>query len=128
MFGRIHWLDMPEIVYGKPEKVILRVTAGDSEFIDTTDSVYKLVVKKEAWFDPSDSTHILAKVSGELESSKELGRIVFRLGKEQTELNPTKRYFCQIIKQSIANDNDIRVVFAGTFNVIKSNLFKGGVI
>lgn len=124
MLGRLHWLDMPDIVSGAREKIVLRFTTGDSDFVDTSGFRYRLAIYNEPWFDMSGKN--LIDVDGVVESAGELGRIVFNLSPENTKLNPNKsRYYCRITEISITGENS-RVIFAGTFKVVESILFKKG--
>ena len=125
MTSCLDWMPMNDIVHAHADKVVLRCTKGDSEWIDCSSNQYKLVAKKEPWEDAADFSNAVFIINGVfpneaiwLGENNEPGRIVFELSKKDTSINPRKgNYYCRIIEMD--NDgNNPRTVFMGKFKVI----------
>lgn len=120
--NRLYWMRMLDIAHNEPDSIVLRVTTGDSEWIDCTDKKFRLVVKASPWEDAADDGNAIISVPGvfpcigeDLDEENETGRIVFRLSAKDTDLNPTRTYYCRILETNI--DNEVRTVFMGYFKV-----------
>lgn len=125
MSGYLDWQPMNDIIHARADKVVLRVTEGDSEWIDCTSKKYKLIAKKEPWEDFTDFSGPLFIIDGVfpheatwLGEKNEPGRIVFNLSEKHTDLNTKKQsYFCRIIETDQDGKN-ARSVFMGKFKVV----------
>ncbi len=125
MGRRLEWLPMNDIVCGHADKVVLRRTKGDSEWIDCSNSKFILIAKKEPWLNLMDFTDALFKIDGVIPNeatwlgeNNEPGRVVFDLSESDTNLNPKRSaYYCRIIETNLDGSNP-RSAFMGKFRVV----------
>lgn len=125
MSRRLEWLPMNDIVCGHADKVVLRRTKGDSEWIDCSNSKFILIAKKEPWLNLTDFTDALFKIDGVIPNeatwlgeNNEPGRVVFCLSESDTNLNPKRSaYYCRIIETDLDGSNP-RSAFMGKFRVV----------
>ena len=67
---RLPWFSMPDFHYAEADTVVLRMTEGNSEWVDCSDKTYKLVAKTEPWRDYTDFSDALFTVTGEMPNEK----------------------------------------------------------
>lgn len=115
----LKWLPMDDIPYGCADRIILRITEGDSEWIqDCAKKNYRLIVKRSAWQSAQDFSDKILDIPGKIEDTTEPGRIVFELSEKDTKLNLKKKaYYCQIIESNKSGEPAPKTVFMGYFKV-----------
>lgn len=104
---------------GCVEQIVFIAEDTEGNQLDKTNKKLYLTAKLVPWDDVTDDADALFKVVGDIpDPVNEPGRVVFSLTEEQTYLDPTKPYFCDIVETDSDGTSNANRLFIGSFNVI----------
>lgn len=132
MNDRLYWQRLLPLVWNEDNTVVFRCTTGDSEWVDRSEEVFRLLCRPEPWEIPDDATGNIFDVYGDMpneapwisEDNSEPGRIVFKIPKSATKmLNPKHgRYYCRILSRDKNSASDPwKTEFMGFFEVFNGS-------
>lgn len=102
---------------GCAQEIIFEAQNSDGTWQDKTNKKLYLTAKTKPYDDDLDDSDAVFKVEGAIPNQNEKGRVVFSLSEEQTFLDPTVLYFCDIVETDMDGSNAHRL-FIGNFNII----------
>lgn len=113
---------LPAIDRGCVNEVVFIAVEKDSDGnetqIDKTEKKLYLTAKTTPWDDVADDSDAVFKVVGTIpDADAEPGRVVFSLTEEQSYLDPTIPYFCDIVETDADGTSNAKRLMIGTFNV-----------
>ena len=91
---------------------------GNKTWIDKTNKKLYLTAKTQPWDNVGDDSDATFKALGTIPNpTKEPGRIVFNISEEQSYIDPTIPYFCDIVETDSDGASNAHRLFIGNFNV-----------
>ena len=103
---------------GCVETIAIEFLDANGGWIDKTNKKLFLTAKTQPWDNDATDSDAVFKVVGIIPNAAEPGRIEFNLSEEQTYLDPTVQYFCDIVETDADGASNANRVFIGYFNVI----------
>ena len=119
MFGGLRPYTLVPLNRGCVETITYVAETSDGVQIDKTNKKLYLTAKTTPWDDVADDSDAVFKVIGTIpDATNEPGRVVFSLSEQDTYLDPTVPYFCDIVETDLDGTSNANRLFIGTFNVI----------
>lgn len=122
----LRWIPLKKpIIRGKKNRIVLRFTEGDSEWLDASARKFLMVVKSHEWNDDAVSaTDILKRFYGSVPDAEEPGRVVFDLPAAECDFNERRRrYFYKIYSSTSMSFTDNTPVAQGYFEVVNGSRY-----
>lgn len=103
---------------GCVETIAVEFQDAQGALIDKTTKKLYLTAKTQPWDDDATDSDAVFKVVGTIPDSSKPGYVEFNLTEEDTYLDPTVTYFCDIVQTDADGASNAERVFIGYFNVI----------
>ena len=118
MSGGLRPYQMEPINRGCVNTVVFLATEEDGSWVDKTEKKLYLTAKTQPWDTDADDSDAVFKIIGTIpDALNEPGRVVFSISEEQSYLDPTRPYFCDIVETDSDGTSNPNRIFIGYFNV-----------